>query len=53
MFQVIAGNVATGAATKEALIEAGVDAVKVIIGPWFHLAAYPWLPVSGVPESTA
>ena len=32
IFQVIAGNVATGEATR-ALIEAGVDAVKVGIGP--------------------
>ena len=34
--QVIAGNVATGAATRD-LIEAGADAVKVGIGPWIHL----------------
>ena len=34
--QIIAGNVATGAAT-EALIKAGVDCVKIGIGPGSYL----------------
>ena len=49
--QVIAGNVATGAATK-ALIEAGVDAVKVGIGPG-SICTTRVIAGIGVPQITA
>ncbi len=47
----IAGNVATGAAT-EALIEAGVDAVKVGIGPG-SICTTRIVAGIGVPQVTA
>ncbi len=49
--QVVAGNVATGAATK-ALIEAGVDAVKVGIGPG-SICTTRVVAGIGVPQVTA
>ena len=49
--QVVAGNVATGAATK-ALIEAGVDAVKVGIGPG-SICTTRVVAGIGVPQITA
>ncbi len=49
--QVIAGNVATGEATK-ALIEAGVDAVKVGIGPG-SICTTRIVAGIGVPQITA
>ena len=49
---VIAGNVATGEATK-ALIEAGADAVKVGHRPRAPSVPRGWLRVSGVPQITA
>ena len=49
--QVIAGNVATGEATK-ALIEAGVDAVKVGIGPG-SICTTRVVAGIGVPQSSA
>lgn len=49
--QIIAGNVATGAATK-ALIEAGVDAVKVGIGPG-SICTTRVVAGIGVPQVTA
>ena len=49
--QLIAGNVATGAATK-ALIEAGVDAVKVGIGPG-SICSTRVVSGVGVPQITA
>ncbi|MEF9941157.1 MAG: IMP dehydrogenase [Lachnospiraceae bacterium] len=49
--QVVAGNVATGAATK-ALIEAGVDAVKVGIGPG-SICTTRIVAGIGVPQITA
>ena len=49
--QVIAGNVATGAATR-ALIEAGVDAVKVGIGPG-SICTTRVVAGIGVPQITA
>ena len=49
--QVIAGNVATGEAT-EALIEAGVDAVKVGIGPG-SICTTRVVAGIGVPQITA
>ncbi|MBC8572417.1 IMP dehydrogenase [Jingyaoa shaoxingensis] len=49
--QLIAGNVATGAATK-ALIEAGVDAVKVGIGPG-SICTTRVVSGVGVPQITA
>lgn len=49
--QVIAGNVATGAATK-AMIEAGVDAVKVGIGPG-SICTTRIVAGIGVPQITA
>ena len=49
--QVVAGNVATGAATK-ALIEAGVDAVKVGIGPG-SICTTRVVAGLGVPQITA
>ena len=49
--QVIAGNVATGEATK-ALIEAGVDAVKVGIGPG-SICTTRVVAGIGVPQITA
>lgn len=49
--QLIAGNVATGAATK-ALIEAGVDAVKVGIGPG-SICTTRVVAGIGVPQITA
>lgn len=49
--QVIAGNVATGAATK-ALMEAGVDAVKVGIGPG-SICTTRVVAGIGVPQITA
>ena len=49
--QVIAGNVATGAATK-ALIEAGADAVKVGIGPG-SICTTRVVAGIGVPQITA
>ena len=49
--QVIAGNVATGDATK-ALIEAGVDAVKVGIGPG-SICTTRVVAVIGVPQISA
>ena len=48
--QVIAGNVATGAATK-ALIEAGVDAVKVGIGPGSICTGIPIIADGGIKYS--
>ena len=49
--QIIAGNVATGAATKD-LIEAGVDAVKVGIGPG-SICTTRIVAGIGVPQITA
>ena len=49
--QIIAGNVATGAATK-ALIEAGADAVKVGIGPG-SICTTRVVAGIGVPQITA
>ncbi len=49
--QLVAGNVATGAATK-ALIEAGVDAVKVGIGPG-SICTTRVIAGVGVPQITA
>ena len=49
--QIIAGNVATGAATKD-LIEAGVDAVKVGIGPG-SICTTRVVAGIGVPQITA
>ena len=49
--QVIAGNVATGAATRD-LIEAGADAVKVGIGPG-SICTTRVVAGSGVPQVTA
>lgn len=49
--QIIAGNVATGGATKE-LIEAGVDAVKVGIGPG-SICTTRVVAGIGVPQITA
>ena len=49
--QVIAGNVATGEATR-ALIEAGVDAVKVGIGPG-SICTTRVVAGIGVPQITA
>ncbi|MCH2043538.1 MAG: IMP dehydrogenase [Saprospiraceae bacterium] len=49
--QIIAGNVATGAATK-ALIEAGADAVKVGIGPG-SICTTRVIAGVGVPQMTA
>lgn len=49
--QVVAGNVATGAATKE-LIEAGADAVKVGIGPG-SICTTRVVTGVGVPQITA
>ncbi len=49
--QIIAGNVATGAATK-ALIEAGADAVKVGIGPG-SICTTRMVAGVGVPQLTA
>ena len=49
--QVIAGNVATGAATR-ALIEAGADAVKVGIGPG-SICTTRIVAGIGVPQITA
>ncbi len=49
--QVIAGNVATGEATKE-LINAGVDAVKVGIGPG-SICTTRIIAGIGVPQITA
>ena len=49
--QIIAGNVATGAATK-ALIEAGADAVKVGIGP-LSICTTRVVAGIGVPQITA
>ena len=51
MLQVIAGNVATGEATR-ALIEAGVDAVKVGIGPG-SICTTRVVAGIGVPQITA
>jgi IMP dehydrogenase len=49
--QVIAGNVATGAGTKD-LIEAGADAVKVGIGPG-SICTTRVVAGIGVPQITA
>ena len=51
MLQLIAGNVATGEATR-ALIEAGVDAVKVGIGPG-SICTTRVVAGIGVPQITA
>jgi IMP dehydrogenase/GMP reductase len=49
--QLVAGNVATGAATR-ALIEAGVDAVKVGVGPG-SICTTRIVAGVGVPQLTA